>query len=438
MKITKLEVENFKKLRAVCIKPDGSVVMLGGRNGAGKSSVLDSIQSALGGGKRAPEEPVRKGTKRATVVLETEKFIVTRRFSAKGPSTLEIKGRDGSVYPSPQALLDSIVGPLSFDVLTFVRQPGKAPADAARAQAAALRQIVALDFTKQEYERKVAFDERTDVTRELKRVQAQLDKLPDVDAGDEAEVSVAELAGEIRKRQAVNTAKADKGRDLERLREKARATSDIIEDLELKLKASREMLVEIQTRGKAMKAELDAMPDADVAEVEAKLADAEGINRRVRLRTERAKLETELNQLIEKCEGLTGTIEGVDAAKRSALEAAKYPVDGLAVTDEGITLDGVPFSQASQAQQLKVSVAIGLALNPELKVLLIRDGSLLDEDSLAAVAKMAADHDAQVWLEVVGNREDATVIIEDGEVQPAELCGGIVEEGLLQPAGLSD
>ena len=84
--------------------------------------------------------------------------------------------------------------------------------------------------------------------------------------------------------------------------------------------------------------------------------------------------------------------------------------------DEGVTFNGLPIEQASSAEQTRVAVAIGLAANPELPVVLIRDGSLLDEDSLAAVAKQAAERGAQVWIERVGDGKECSVIIEDGEV----------------------
>ena len=47
MKIVKLTAENFKRLEAVEITPDGNTVLISGRNGQGKSSVLDSILAAL-------------------------------------------------------------------------------------------------------------------------------------------------------------------------------------------------------------------------------------------------------------------------------------------------------------------------------------------------------------------------------------------------------
>jgi hypothetical protein len=76
----------------------------------------------------------------------------------------------------------------------------------------------------------------------------------------------------------------------------------------------------------------------------------------------------------------------------------------------------VPLVQASAAQKLRVSVALGLAMNPRLKVLLVRDASLLDATSLALVAQMAADADAQVWLERVGDGDPTAVVIADGQV----------------------
>jgi hypothetical protein len=62
---------------------------------------------------------------------------------------------------------------------------------------------------------------------------------------------------------------------------------------------------------------------------------------------------------------------------------------------------------------------MAMAMSPDLRVILIRDGSLLDSTNMALIEEMAAEHDYQVWLEVV--REDGAmgVVIEDGAVIPA-------------------
>ena len=52
--IVTLEAENIKRLKAVEITPEGNLVVVGGKNAQGKSSVMDSIAYALGGKKLVP------------------------------------------------------------------------------------------------------------------------------------------------------------------------------------------------------------------------------------------------------------------------------------------------------------------------------------------------------------------------------------------------
>src|SRR5690242_20109026 len=103
-KIVRLEASNVKRLRAVAIEPDGSLVVVSGRNGQGKSSVLDAIWMALGGKKAFPRRPVREGAEEATIRLELDELVVERRIKPTGDTTLAVSSRDGARYNSPQAL----------------------------------------------------------------------------------------------------------------------------------------------------------------------------------------------------------------------------------------------------------------------------------------------------------------------------------------------
>ena len=62
---------------------------------------------------------------------------------------------------------------------------------------------------------------------------------------------------------------------------------------------------------------------------------------------------------------------------------------------------------------------MAMAINPELRVLRIKDGSLLDADTMAALKEQVAENDFQLWLERVGNADEGAVIIDDGQVQEA-------------------
>lgn len=87
-KIVRLTAENVKRLVAVEIRPnpDGNLVIVGGRNAAGKSSVLDAIMFALAGKKALPAKPIREG-KSAESKIEGYGFDFLRRLrltSAEG------------------------------------------------------------------------------------------------------------------------------------------------------------------------------------------------------------------------------------------------------------------------------------------------------------------------------------------------------------------
>ncbi|KKM78490.1 hypothetical protein LCGC14_1359510 [marine sediment metagenome] len=114
----------------------------------------------------------------------------------------------------------------------------------------------------------------------------------------------------------------------------------------------------------------------------------------------------------------TKAIYAIDQKKADALLAAKFPVEGLGLTDDGITFEGLPLAEVASSVQLRVSIAIGIALNPTLKILLIRNGNLLDDDSLKLVAQQAEKADAQVWVEyVTASAEGVSVMLEDGHIQ---------------------
>ena len=87
LKVVSLIAENVKKIRAVEIRPTGELVEITGRNGAGKSSVLDSLWWALAGAKHIQAVPIRKGATKARIRLDLGELTVERRFTGKSART---------------------------------------------------------------------------------------------------------------------------------------------------------------------------------------------------------------------------------------------------------------------------------------------------------------------------------------------------------------
>ena len=103
----------------------------------------------------------------------------------------------------------------------------------------------------------------------------------------------------------------------------------------------------------------------------------------------------------EQAKALTASMDARRRKVADAIAAADVGIDGLAIADGRVTLDGFPIDQASDAGRLRLSCAIAMRGDAKLKVLRVRDGSLLDADSLVLLQKMAEAADYQVWIEQV-------------------------------------
>lgn len=396
MKIVELNVENFKRIRAVTVRPDGDAVIISGRNAQGKSSVLDAIWAALGGreGNRI-DKPIREGEDTATVRVDLGDLIVTRQWTAKG-TTVKVEARDGAVYKKPQDVINGFFGKLSFDPLAFAEADPKAQLDE-------LLKLVELPFDPDEIDRrrKGVFEERTAVGVEAKRLSAQVEGLPKPPEGIPYEpVSAGRLIQDIQEAQAAAAENARKDLALSQARERVKVAEDA-------LRVSLQRLAECESSS--------YIPVPDIEGLRDELDQVEQTNQVIRDAAEWRRLSAAAAAKKAEQAELTTKLDAIDAEKRDGLAAAKFPVDGLGFEDGAVTFTGIPFSQASGAERLRVSLAIAVAMNPELRVARVADASLLDAEGMATLVQLAADHMFQIWIERVEDGA-ATVIIEDGQV----------------------
>lgn len=401
MKIIELQAENVKRLRAVEIRPDGTLQVIGGRNAQGKSSVLDAIWLALGGGKAAKETmlPIRDGEEKASVRLDLGDLVITRSWTRKGTS-LKVTNAEGASYSSPQGMLDALVGRLSFDPLEFTRL-------SAKDQREALLGLVDLgiDIDELARQRAVFFAERSEVGRRGKAIgDVQVDDdLPDL------ERSAQDFISRIREAEAHN-------KQIDSALHQVEVTSAAISKAEAQIASLEEQLA--QWREDLVDLKEQALAERiDVCTLEAELSGVEELNQKIRANNAARERQARKDKLRAEYQSLTDGIEKLDKTKAEALAAASFPVAGLGFDDMGVTYQGVPFSQASSAEQIRVSVAMAMAMNPKLRVLRIKDGSLLDAETLEALRAQVEENDFQLWLERVGNADEGAVIIDDGQVQ---------------------
>ncbi|WP_353268992.1 hypothetical protein, partial [Gemmatimonas sp.] len=154
----------------------------------------------------------------------------------------------------------------------------------------------------------------------------------------------------------------------------------------------------------------------DLTPLEQRLEQAEAINAQHRAWADRIGAVALVEKLGIESQSFTDALTQREAERKAVIEAADLPIDGLGFGDDCLTYRGVRLDQASTAEQLRVSAAIAMALSPKLRVLIVREGSLLDSKSLDMLAEMAAAQDFCVLVEQVDESGDVGVYIEEGRV----------------------
>ena len=402
MKIIALQAENIKRIVAVQINPQGNIVEITGKNGNGKTSILDSIWWALGGSKDIQKNPIRNGADTGSVRLDLDEIIVTRTFKrdeANGYTTrLTVENKEGVKFSSPQAMLDKLLGDLCFDPLAFAR----ASADE---QFNKLRQFVPdVDFKAIDQANKADYDARTDLNRRAKEQRASASAI--VTTAKETDKRISEDAL-IQEMQAAttfnnnidirNNNRLNMVRDIKTKRDEAARLTKEAEELQKKLDSA------------------GALPaKKDVGDLNTAITTARETNKQVMLLENKKFHEKTALELEQKSAQMTNNIEVRNADKQAKIAAAKLPVEGISFGDGVVMLGGVPFEQASDAEQLRASIGIAMALNSKLRIVRVRDGSLLDEDSMKILAEMADKNDCQVWVERVDGSGKVGFVIENG------------------------
>lgn len=432
MHIVSLDIANIMRISAAYISAEGeAVVTIGGKNGHGKSSCLDAVAMALGGKKLCPPEPLRRGERHGHVTVDLGAYRITRRFWRNEDETLEsslqVDSPDGAAYRSPQTLLDKLVSDLTFDPLAFL---DLAPKD----QREYVRKLVGLDFKALDIQRAAALEAARECETVLKVAEH------DVKAGEyypdapDAPVDAAALLARLADAETCDRAAVEADRAVDAKRRAYQATLEAITrndqaiaTLEQQLQAARVLAVSLaetklreeaegQQLRQAAVAARAAVPDTSL--LRDQLAAANTINAQVQANRRHAALLVARDEAKAELAHVRTRIAGIDAEKQQQLAAAPFPVPGLSFSADGLLFEGLPFEQASYAQQLRVAVAMGLASHPTLKVLLIKHGNALDRDSFRLLSEMAAAAGAQIWVERVAESADGvSVFLEDGAVK---------------------
>lgn len=458
LRIHRLEVRNYKKIKHAVITPDPNqhVLLLTGRNRQGKTSLIETIWVCLCGEKYLPPQPIREGETSAEASIDFGEFVVTRTITAKN-TRLTVVAKDGFKAPSPQTFLTSKISGMIQNPLEFMRlKPDQ--------QVKMLQGLVDLKIDQQEWEKrtglplkrvpedplelfdgahKYLYEARAEENHNVNHLTGAVSELrkqlpADVDM-NMSTVSAAELFGERKGLEAqasenarvrasmrvaadeVNQATslvAASEETIRRYEDEIKRTEDLIKSERVRKEGLVRELKEANGRAQELVNAVASLEDPDFGPIDAKIASIDAHNALAAKVVDLGKLSAKLQAARSMSESFTRSLAALKEYKGDLIARAGLPIPGLSFDAGVVTYNGLPLSQASGAEQIRVSCAICMASHPSIGLLTLDAGwSELDAESKGILADWARNIGAHiVCVQVSEEPQEAGWHFEDGEI----------------------
>lgn len=430
--VRELIIRNFKAARKITIYNAGpGVIEVTGANEAGKTSTLQALP-ALCAGLSYKDDGLKlwdgdclthgavKGQLTAVLAsleetgeAELDGLSITRKFTAenqrKGGSLL-IKAADGS--KRKQGDLNAIVGEFGFD-------PTEWGAQSLEDQLRSLDELIDPGIARELGELDSELDEaetaRRETGREIKAF-GQIPNLPKVDP-----VDTAELVKALRAAESHNKAQDKRREHRDTAQDHCSSWAARIERLKSELDEAEQKLAAEQSTLASIPVPDDPI---DTEPLQSALAQAGETNAKAEQWRAAEEQRAKLSKLTRRQNAHDQKIEDLREQRRQLAMMAKTPIDGLEWGPNGVVWNGTTWAKLSSSQKLRLTMKIEAARHPLLRVMLLRNADLLDDDRFREVCEFAREERYQVWAESVrgARTEDAIEIVlgEYGQSEPWE------------------
>lgn len=441
--IKRIAIGNVQGIRKIDVIPTSVITIVGGENGAGKTSFIDAISYSMTGKPSTPR-PLRQGETEGFVDIaigsagsDEVELLAQRRFFRKDDGTedseLTVWEPDstglgkGTKYKSPQKVLDALIGEFMGDPLEFIDAK-------ASEQVAELKSLVGYDdsdIVARHTEAKNAITvSEADITRLKNRLSGvQYDpNLPKEPTSAQAILdSITEANAKNEERTALS-GKIDRASD--RVVEIAGNIFDYekqIKELEEKKSLAEAQQLEMEGKIKNAKATLESMPVVDTTELTAKLGTVNETNEKIRLNNERAAAQGEYDAAEAKRVAAENArkqcLDDYKTRLKDLVNAKGIGVDDVTIEENEIFIGGIPFGQLNLARQIEIWFKIAIFKNPKLRAFHIDRGESLLPAAIEDIRKVAEANQCQLFItrameevDIDDPRKRPTIFIKDGMI----------------------
>lgn len=439
-RIVKVRITNICGIEQIEFEA-GSVTVISGANGTGKTSILEAIKAVFDGG----HDPtlVRRGAESGEVFMWLDDGSTIRKkitTKEKNGSTLDIRNPDGGKVGKQAEYLARLADGFAYDPSGFWT-------GTAKDRAAHMLKVMPIEFTGAEVRAAAglpdsadkAFFEQNGLLNLADHETITLDRLNSIRAGryttrtdenraardlegstitlrsalpkdakeprflDLLRKSVEDQVAAVERRRAeVGTAhreqlqakKAEMDAALETERVAYMARVEAIKGQFTEFVESANEATDVQLR------DIDAAHAESLSEARAELAKAEAAaesyQRAEGVRQQIKANEAKARVIASRVEYLDKAIEGLDALKRQKLDT--LPVPGVEVRDGEVFVDGVPWERVNKARQCTVAVALCTLAHGQLPLVVIDEAEVMDADTMAHFKEAAVAAGLQVIM----------------------------------------
>lgn len=430
LKISKINIHNLLGIEDLEITPTGNIIEVSGRNGRGKSSVLESIKGALGISDYS--KLLRNGEESGQVTLDLGDMRLERKYTEKGDKLKlqgKVAGTDSySNLTAPAKILKGLFNPNSINPLSLLTAKPKELLDAVLmampmtvdgkylseiAEGAEVvtdeHALVVIDKVTKEI-----FTERTGVNRDLKTAKTTMEQLeatlPEViPSTDELEQEIEDNNTAI---ESIKSSARKVGRVVrQQYSEQILAKEDEVLAVEADIQALLEQIdilketkANLQGDLRSLNTERDTKAEAAVEAELGKVDDLQERNQQLskqmselgvysNTQKQVAQWASQVKTAQKKANGLTSSLEKLQEYKEKLCE--DLPIDGLEIKDGNLYYNDVVFETLNTAAKVTLVIELAKLSAGDLGIVVIDNSEHLDTDTYKAFIKEAAKTDLQ-------------------------------------------
>lgn len=425
-----LLIENFKRIGLVTLEfePGGGLIEFTGKNGQGKSSAIDAFLSALNWSEFHPDKPIKNGSKRSKVQLKLGNRSVELTVEltvTEGGKSLKVFDSAGKELGSPAGLVGGLTGAM-IDPVKFL---GLKPKE----QINYMLEVTGLQAKADEIaaRRSKTDSEYTVVNADKRRLTGLLDSLPAPSAGlPETPHDLSEIDNQIDALAGKHAEYAKLQNDITMAEREVQRSLDDIASVEQQLATLKQTL---EQRKKNLEAVLVAAKaftaPPDPSELRAQRQNLAAENEKLAASLQWKTVRAELSAKEQELDVLTDRKKALDGEKAALLSSGELGIDGLTFSEDSLFYNGVPLNDCSDSEKIRIAMQIAMQDQGKLKLVIIREGSLIDTDGKRLIHQIATEKGVRVIAEVVDSTGEYGIVFEEGAVKAVKKGSAEATDG---------